>query len=229
MRHRSSLPRFLASGLAAAGLVVGLTATQTVAAPEPTGHSSSAAAAVATGVTPTGADQAASGDRAALRAKPLSAAQRGAPAGLAPTGKSGLKRVKPATTNAAAAVTACTTADFASRSGAALVSYIKSVDWYTCINPLFDLTGSDANANGVFKESQMVAVANGVTSAAGSYTGDDSGGLHELLYFLRAGYYVQSNHPSDVGTYDSALTRGRVRVHHALQQLPRQRCQRGQW
>jgi microbial collagenase len=101
-------------------------------------------------------------------------------------------------------VTSCTTADFANRSGAALASYITTVDWYACINPLFDLTGSDARA--VFQESQMLSVANGVASAAASYNGDDSAGIYELLYFLRAGYYVQSNHPSDVGTYDSNLT-----------------------
>ncbi|MGY9065205.1 M9 family metallopeptidase [Streptomyces sp. CAS3] len=103
--------------------------------------------------------------------------------------------------NAAGAV--CTTADFANRSGNDLVSYIKTVDWSSCLNPLFGLTGADAHA--VFNQSQMLAVANGVTSAAGSYTGDDSGGLYELMYFMRAGYYVQYGDSQDVGTYDSSL------------------------
>ncbi|NEA59742.1 hypothetical protein G3I60_37675 [Streptomyces sp. SID13666] len=142
--------------------------------------------------------------------KPPPEALRGAPILSMPSASTPRPAsTRPAVTSRAARASiagaqACTTADFAGRTGAALVSYIKTVDWFTCINPLFSLSGSDANA--VFKESQMAAVAGGVASAASAYTGDDSGGISELLYFLQAGYYVRDLHPSDVGTYDSTLT-----------------------
>ncbi|MEU0861237.1 M9 family metallopeptidase N-terminal domain-containing protein, partial [Streptomyces griseofuscus] len=126
---------------------------------------------------------------------------RGQPAALDPAKPSKPHLSGHTAPNAAGA--GCTTADFANRSGNDLVSYIKTVDWSSCINPLFSLTGADAHA--VFNQSQMLAVANGITSAAGSYTGDDSGGLYELMYFMRAGYYVQYGDPQDVGTYDSSL------------------------
>ncbi|QHA02380.1 collagenase [Streptomyces broussonetiae] len=211
MLLRPPLPKFLAVGLAAGSLALGLLTTQATAAPHP-GQSPAAHAQATTAVAkPSGADTGPSTELPAARSKPLPAALRGAPADVAPAASPArTPRSKPATTGRAepkrapAAVTSCTTADFAGRTGAALVAYIKTVDWHTCINPLFDLTG--ANANAVFKESQMLAVANGFAGTAASYTGDDSGGLHELLYFLRAGYYVQSLHPADVGTYDSTLT-----------------------
>ncbi|MEU9796200.1 M9 family metallopeptidase [Streptomyces sparsogenes] len=157
--------------------------------------------------TPTGAETGQS-QAAATRAKPLPAKLRGGPAALGSAKPSKPHLSAHAALNAAgaaqpAAVTSCTTSDFSGRSGSDLVSYIKTVDWSSCINPLFSLTGSDAHA--VFKQSQMLAVANGIAGAAGSYTGDDSGGLYELMYFMRAGYYVQYGHPQDVGTYDSSL------------------------
>lgn len=225
MRRRSPLRRILAAGLATGTLVIGLSATHAVAAAPRTGHSPAArtAATARPAVKPTaepaarsaarpaGADTGPSTELPASRSHPLPARLRGAPAALAPDASSaraaGARR--PASSSMAAkapapaAVTSCTTSDFASRTGSALVSYIRSVDWYTCINPLFGLSGSDANA--VFKQSQMVAVADGVASAAASYSGDDSGGLHELMYFMRAGYWVQSLYPSDVGGYDATL------------------------
>jgi microbial collagenase len=103
-----------------------------------------------------------------------------------------------------ATVTSCTTADFSSRSGAALVSFIKSVDTTACINPLFSLSGASANA--VFNETNMLTVANAVAKSAASYTGDDSAGLYELMYFMQAGYYVQYQPNSGVPAYDSKLS-----------------------
>jgi microbial collagenase len=210
MRHRSLLPRTLAAGLATAGLVVGLTAAQASAAPSTnSARHRSAPAAAAPAARPSGADTGLTTDLPATRSKPLPAKLRGAPADLAAAASAHQKATKAtadtltAEPRSATAVTSCTTADFAGRSGSDLVAYIKTVDWVACINPLFSLTGSDAHA--VFDQAQMLAVANGVASAASSYTGDDSGGLSELMYFMRAGYYVQYNDPSDVGTYDATL------------------------
>lgn len=216
IRHRSPLPRFAAACVAAVALAGGLLATPALAATPTSGPvPATTQATPIVKSAPAGADTGQNTDRPDVRSEPLPAAQRGAsvhraqtaptappsPAALATTGRA-------ATTTGAAAVTSCTTADFAGRTGSALVAYIKTVDWYACINPLFHLTGSDAHA--VFKESQMLAVANGLASTAAHYTGDDSGGIRELLSFLRAGYKVQEQHPSDVGPsdvaeYDAAL------------------------
>ncbi|MEV6007925.1 M9 family metallopeptidase [Streptomyces sp. NPDC051976] len=213
MRHRRSpLPRILAAGLAAGGLAVALLTTQATASPGPARPAPAHAAAAAAVAKRSGADTGQNAELPAARSKALPSALRGAPAAWAQSPSAARStRIKPAVSggtaakNGPAAVTNCTTADFTSRTGSALVAYLKTVDWYTCINPLFSLTG--ANANAVFKQSQMLAVANGVNTTAASYTGDDSTGLHELLYFLRAGFYVQENDAADVGTYDSSLTR----------------------
>ncbi|WP_405560021.1 M9 family metallopeptidase [Streptomyces sp. NBC_01180] len=217
MHCRSILPRVLAAGLAAGGLVAGLMSTQAAAATSNTRYASSAAASAPAAAmqaaeqhgkaTPTGAETVRS-QAAATRAKPLPAKLRGEPTALDSAKPSKPHLSAHAALHAAgaaksAAVTSCTTSDFSGRSGSDLVSYIKTVDWSSCINPLFSLTGSDAHA--VFNQSQMLAVANGIAGAAGSYTGDDSGGLNELMYFMRAGYYVQYGDPQDVGTYDSSL------------------------
>ncbi|MCL2732531.1 MAG: M9 family metallopeptidase [Actinomycetia bacterium] len=230
MHRRSLLPRLLAAGLAAGGLVAGLMTTQAAAAPGSTRPSSSAAAnalgapaaeqaagqtpeqtagqAARPAARPAGADTGRTSGLPDARSEPLPAKLRGAPVALPAATTPGSPRHGstpggPARALHPAAVTSCTTADFAGRSGSALVAYIKTVDWVACINPLFGLTGTDAHA--VFAEPQMLAVANGIAGAAGSYTGDDSGGLYELMYFMRAGYYVQYGDPGDVGTYDSAL------------------------
>lgn len=200
MPQRSPLPRIMAAGLAAAGLVVGLLAGPAAAVRQPS--------AKAPGATPvkqvpsvTGADTVTDLKQTADRSTPVPAPLRGAPVKLAASKPSHPAPKATSATNAA--VTSCTTADFANRSGSNLVSFIESVDWYACINPLFSLSGSDANA--VFSETKMVTVANAVNSSAASYTGDDSTGLYELLYFMRAGYFVQSQPNSGVPAYDSTL------------------------
>ncbi|MCX4745884.1 collagenase [Kitasatospora sp. NBC_01287] len=104
---------------------------------------------------------------------------------------------------AGAATQSCTPADFGSRSGAALVSFIES-STTDCVNTLFNVTGTDAG--NIFKQQQMVTVAQAFQQLATTYTGDDSTGIWQLVLFLRAGYYVQSNNASAVGTYDATLT-----------------------
>lgn len=200
MPQRSPLPRILAAGLAAAGLLVGLLAGPAVAVQQPSAKAP-VAAPVKQVPSLTGADTVTDLKKTADRSTPVSPPLRGAPVKLAANEPSHPAAKAPSATKAA--VTSCTTADFANRSGSDLVSFIKSVDWNTCINPLFSLSGSEANA--VFNETNMVTVANAVNSSAASYTGDDSTGLYELLYFMRAGYFVQSQPNSGVPAYDSTL------------------------
>ncbi|MER7704522.1 collagenase [Kitasatospora sp. NPDC097605] len=95
----------------------------------------------------------------------------------------------------------CNIPDF-SRTGGALVDAVKAAD-LGCINSLFLLTGGDAN--GTFRESQMVTVADALRDNAANYPGDNSTSTAQLVLFLRAGYYVQWYHASDVGTYGTAL------------------------
>ncbi|GHI01874.1 hypothetical protein Scel_01950 [Streptomyces cellostaticus] len=103
----------------------------------------------------------------------------------------------------AAKAASCTPADFGSRSGSTLVSFVKAATT-DCVNTLFSVTGNDAHD--VFRQSQMLTIAGAFKSTAGQYRGDNSGSLLQLVLFLRAGYYVQFNHPGDVGTYTSRLT-----------------------
>ncbi|MFF2775864.1 M9 family metallopeptidase [Streptomyces sp. NPDC058052] len=109
---------------------------------------------------------------------------------------------KPAAASRSAAA-ACNVADFTTRTGGALVELVKASD-PNCINDLFLLTGGDAR--GAFREAQMVTVADALRANSAAYPGDNSTSTYQLVYFLRAGYYVQWYNSSDVGTYGPALT-----------------------
>ncbi|MGW6915201.1 collagenase [Kitasatospora sp. NPDC054939] len=97
---------------------------------------------------------------------------------------------------------ACNVGDFTGRTGSALVQAVKAAE-VSCINTLFNLTGSDAR--GAFREEQMTAVAWALRDASAAYPGDNSTSVSQLVLFLRAGYFVQWYHPGDVGTYGTAL------------------------
>ncbi|WP_380282078.1 collagenase [Kitasatospora purpeofusca] len=105
---------------------------------------------------------------------------------------------------APAAAASCTPADFAARTGPALVSYVKA-STPECIGSLF-LLGGSPYASGVFRQSQMTTMADAFQSAAASYAGDNSTGTWQLVLFLRAGYYVHEKDAAHVGTYDASLT-----------------------
>lgn len=106
-----------------------------------------------------------------------------------------------------ASAPACTAATFSSLSGSALATAVES-ETTDCINTLFSLTGSDAQ--GVFRESQMLAIDSAFQSLAANYAGNDDAGIWQLVLYLRAGYYVQYYDPADVGTYDASLTSASV-------------------
>nr|WP_285736516.1 M9 family metallopeptidase [Kitasatospora phosalacinea] len=101
-----------------------------------------------------------------------------------------------------AATTTCNAADFTGRSGADLVAQIKA-STVDCVNSLFLLKGNDAKA--AFNETQMVTVANALRDLSAAYPGDDSTSAHQVVLYLRAGYYVQWYNADAVGTYGSAL------------------------
>ncbi|WP_371496472.1 collagenase [Kitasatospora sp. NBC_00374] len=102
----------------------------------------------------------------------------------------------------ALAAASCNVSDFASKTGSALVQQVKSVP-VDCVNTLFGLLGADANA--VFREAQMVSVANALRDVSAAYPGDNTTSAGQLVLFLRAGYYVQWYHPADVGAYGTPL------------------------
>ncbi|MEV0185246.1 collagenase [Streptomyces sp. NPDC050625] len=192
MRYRSALPGRKAGVLAVCVILAGLLSTPALAAPP--------APAVSTAVTtphrptpappPTGATVR-TADRPAVQDRQLS------PAELPPLRPA---PVRPRTTEKAAS---CTPADFGSRTGAALVALVRA-STTDCVNTLFAVTGSAAHD--VFRQSQMVTVANAFTRAARTYRGDNADRVWQLVLFLRAGYYVQFNHPTDVGPYGPRLT-----------------------
>lgn len=94
----------------------------------------------------------------------------------------------------------CTPGEFGSRTGSALVRFVKA-STVDCVSTLFDVTGGDAY--NVFREAKMVTIARALRDTR--YPGNNSTSVKQLVMFLRAGYYVQSNHAEDVGTYGPAL------------------------
>ncbi|MER7578901.1 M9 family metallopeptidase [Kitasatospora sp. NPDC097691] len=182
-------------------LAVGLFAPQSQAAPAAAPTAPGGAPAAPTGAAPqpaTGTPERADGERQFAtvdQRSPLPLDTRPA-------------EVKAATPNAktfrlgAAAEQACNTGDFTGRTGSDLVQHIKAAD-IQCINSLFQLTGGDAR--GAFREEQMTTVAYALRDAAGSYPGDNTTSVEQLVLFLRAGYFAQWYHPGDVGTYGTAL------------------------
>ncbi|MEU0933794.1 collagenase [Embleya sp. NPDC005971] len=101
-----------------------------------------------------------------------------------------------------AAAATCTVADFASRTGSALVQQIKA-STTDCVNTLFTVTGTDASS--IFREAQMTSVAYALRDLAGAYPGNGSTGAPQIVLFLRAGYYVHWYNQSTVGTYGPTL------------------------
>ncbi|MFI1808473.1 collagenase [Streptomyces californicus] len=97
---------------------------------------------------------------------------------------------------------ACSTSDFTSRTGSALVQQIKA-STPDCVNTLFNLTGNDAYY--AFREAQMSTVAYAVRDGSASYPGNSSTGMPQLLLYLRAGYYVHYYNEATVGSYGSTL------------------------
>ncbi|MFF0744188.1 collagenase [Streptomyces sp. NPDC004111] len=96
----------------------------------------------------------------------------------------------------------CNVGDFTSKTGTALVEQIKASET-GCVNTLFSVTGSDARA--LFREEQMVTVANALRDVSANYPGDNSTSAAQLVLYLRAGYYVQYYQPETVGEYGPAL------------------------
>lgn len=98
--------------------------------------------------------------------------------------------------------TECDSAGIAGKSGQALVTAIKgsTVD---CINTLFNASGS--TAADLFKEADMLTVAQQLRGDASSYDGTNSESAAQLILYLRAGYYVQFYQSSTVGNYGPGL------------------------
>ncbi|WP_128429838.1 collagenase [Streptomyces cyaneus] len=204
MRYRFVLPRRLAGTLAVCATLSGLLSTPAFAAPPAdTGPTASvpsplkpAKAPKATQPPPPTGAHLNPADRPAVQRQPLTPAQLPP---LAPTSVP-----TPPRTGAAAKAASCSPDDFGRRTGAELVAFVKA-STTDCVNSLFAVTGSDART--IFREPQMVTVAKAFTSTARTYRGDNSSRVWQLVLFLRAGYYVQFNHPAEVGPYGTALAR----------------------
>ncbi|MFF2131947.1 collagenase [Streptomyces olivochromogenes] len=219
MRRRPALPGFhpgrpsgfasgiLAVSLAVSALTAGLPAAPALAATGP--KAATTAAPTTTAVTrpepralsPLGANTAAS-DQADVQSGRLPAAHVRPLSPQLPQTSSSSKAVRPPQATKDAAAASCTPADFGTRTGSELVAYIKD-STTDCINTLFGITGT--GARNVFREAQMVTVADAFQDASQTYPGDNSTHVWQLVLFLRAGYYVQYNDSADVGDYGPAL------------------------
>ncbi|WP_042438632.1 collagenase [Streptacidiphilus albus] len=204
MPRRYLLPRLLASGTAIVTMLVGVATAPALAA---TGSTASARPAAGSHrpaePAPTGA-LAGGTDAAAVQYGRLAVGQL--PPQRPTASQTTTSPAKPAgrtrATNSAT-TQACTPAAFSALTGPALASYVEN-STSDCINSLFTVTGSDAQA--LFNESQMVTVAQAYQGLASSYTGDDSTGIGQLIQYLEAGYYVQYYDTTDVGSYDATLS-----------------------
>ncbi|MFF0730635.1 collagenase [Streptomyces chartreusis] len=209
MRYRFVLPRRMITALAACVTVCGLLSTPALANPAPRADAAPVTSRDTAQPPPTGqtVDTAA---RPAVQDRPLNRTQLPPlPPSHVPARPSPVPGLKAAS---------CTPGDFGGRTGAALVAFVKA-STTDCVNTLFAVTGADARA--VFREAQMVTVAEAFTRAARTYNGDNSAGVWQLVLFLRAGYYVQFNHPDDVGPYGAALSRNTTRGLDAFFARPR--------
>ncbi|WEO99360.1 collagenase [Streptomyces sp. FXJ1.172] len=199
MRYRFALPgrgrgRTAARMAGAAAVCVtmaGLLSAPALAAPRPPSGTAAVPRARTSVPSPAGAT-------AAATERPANQSRRLSPAQLPP-----IQPLSARPARRAAKAASCTPADFGSRTGSALAAFVKA-STTDCVNTLFAVTGQDAH--GIFRQPQMLTVAAAFTRAAAQYRGDDSGGLEQLVLFLRAGYYVQFNHSADVGPYTSRLT-----------------------
>ncbi|MER6359758.1 collagenase [Kitasatospora sp. NPDC001527] len=99
------------------------------------------------------------------------------------------------------AVQSCTAADFAARTGADLVAFIKS-STPDCIKSLY--SGGKADPS-IFQQSRMLSVAAALKDLAAGYTGDNSTGIAQLVKYLQVGYFIQFNYPAAAGPYTPAL------------------------
>ncbi|ANP52647.1 microbial collagenase [Streptomyces griseochromogenes] len=196
MRYRFALPRRLAYASAVCVTVAGLLSTPALASPQPHARTGAPAPGRHVPAPPPAGPTSGATERPAAQTRRLSPAQ------LPPHAPS-LTRSAETRPRTGAKKASCTPGDFGSRTGSALVTFVRS-STTDCVNTLFPVTGRDAHD--IFRESQMLSVADAFTRTAGQYRGDNSAGLLQLVLFLRAGYYVQFNHPGDVGSYSSQLT-----------------------
>jgi microbial collagenase len=203
MRYRMTLPRRMAAALAACLTVSGLLAAPALAAPR-AGAGTPIVAPPRNAPPPTGI-AAPSTDRSAIQGRPMTPAQLPPRTPTPARDRAGTGAGPKA---APSKQGSCTAADFGSRTGDALVTLIED-STTDCVNTLFSVTGT--NAHNVFRQAQMVTVAQAFTNTARHYRGDNSSRIWQLVLFLRAGYYVQYNDPTDVGPYGATLARATVR------------------
>ncbi|MFJ9690782.1 collagenase [Kitasatospora sp. NPDC101183] len=109
---------------------------------------------------------------------------------------------RPAAPLAKIAAEACAPADFAARTGADLVAFIKSRT-PECVRGLAD---SGATDPGIFRQPRMLTVAAAFAELAARYTGDDSTGIDQLAIYLQAGFDVHAKHADGTGPYTRELT-----------------------
>ncbi|WP_030410862.1 collagenase [Streptomyces sp. NRRL S-1448] len=203
MRYRFPLPRYVTGALAACATLAGLlTAPALAAPPAPAApdHAGSASRSAAPHPVPPTGPTVGANDRPALQRQPLRIPQlpplsaKKPPISSTGAGRQHARKPRPKAS--------CSPGDFGSRTGSELVTFVQA-STTECVNTLFSITGEDARK--VFREDQMVTVANAFKSGATTYPGDNSTHVLQLVMFLRAGYYVQSNHPDDVGDYGPNL------------------------
>ncbi|MFJ7907281.1 collagenase [Kitasatospora sp. NPDC096204] len=205
------MPRLLAAVAAAGTVLLGISAGPSQAAPAPASSQAAPTSAASSPDRTQGGPSAVTGSAttdsespAAPQTRRLTAAELPPTAPPSQPDSPDTAALAPRTLAAPAAAASCNPSDFSSRTGAALVSALTA-STPECVAKLF-YTGGSANAPALFRQSQMAIVADAFRTAAATYPGDNSTGVWQLVLFLRAGYYVQSNDPAHVPAFDASLT-----------------------
>jgi microbial collagenase len=79
-----------------------------------------------------------------------------------------------------------------------LISYLQSHDW-NCLQYLWTY---DANVRASYTTTHMDDVLKKIATVAQAYDGTNSQHLHELLFYVRVGYYHKFYHANDPGLFD---------------------------
>jgi microbial collagenase len=95
----------------------------------------------------------------------------------------------------------CTSQDLASiNTPPDLFNYLTSHDW-NCLQYLWTY---DTNVRAAYSTANMNYILGQIATLAPSYQGTDAQNMHELMFFVRVGFYQKYYHSNDPGLFDSA-------------------------
>lgn len=114
------------------------------------------------------------------------------------------------------AMTVCDINEFATLSGASLLTYLRSVVGDCATQQLFNVEGEQAAS--IFTIDKINSVAQGFQENAASYQGRNENGILNEVSFLRAAYFVAFNEPA-IEDFNSLVDATQVAVQAAIHEF----------